>query len=156
MFHIFQFFRPTDVEVSKRFLSSIRWWYCFVFFSSGTTFRELFAVLLTVADLALVMTWTTWNLLDFRVVEKEKLLKQFLFAQPWWSRLRAACLAIRRISEVGTCSRKQIGQTVLHGPYYIQDILGRLREFSRLSRCSTEPRCVFFVFSNHGGVRRTL
>ena len=31
----------------------------------------------------MIMTLTTWNSLDFRVAEKEKLLKQYSFAQPW-------------------------------------------------------------------------
>ena len=78
-------------------------------------------VLLTTADLAMMMPSTTWNLLDFRVAEKEKLLKQYLFAQPWWSRLWSAFPAIRRISKVIINSRKLIRQSVLHGPY---DILG--------------------------------
>ena len=63
----------------------------------------------------MIMALTTWNLLDFRVAEKEKLLKQYLFAQPGLSRLRSACLAIRWISNV--ISRKHIGQTILHRPY---------------------------------------
>ena len=29
----------------------------------------------------MIMPLTTWNLLDFRVAEKEKLRKQYLFAQ---------------------------------------------------------------------------
>ena len=40
-------------------------------------------VLLTTADLAMIVPLTTWNLLDFRVAEKKTLLKQDLFAQPW-------------------------------------------------------------------------
>ena len=32
-------------------------------------------VLLTIADLAMTMPLATWNLIDFRVAEKEKLLK---------------------------------------------------------------------------------
>ena len=39
-------------------------------------------VLLTIADLGMIMPLTTWNLLDFTVVEKEKLRKHYLFAQP--------------------------------------------------------------------------
>ena len=70
---------------------------------------------LTIADLAMIMPWITWNLLDLKMAEKEKLQKQTLFAQPWWSRLWPAFLAIRRISKV--ISRKLIGQIVLHGPY---------------------------------------
>ena len=35
----------------------------------------------------MIMPLTTWNLLDFRVAKKEKLLKHYLFAQPWRSRL---------------------------------------------------------------------
>ena len=107
---IFQVFNPTDVEikVSKWFLSSTRRWSDLVI-SSGTMFREVFVVLLTIADLAMTMPLATWNLIDFRVAEKEEVLQQHLFAQPWWSRLWSACLAIRRISKV--ISRKQIGQT---------------------------------------------
>ena len=56
----------------------------FFFLSIGTIFREIFVVLLTtIADLAMIMPLTTWNLLDFRVAEKEKLLKQYMFAQLW-------------------------------------------------------------------------
>ena len=40
-------------------------------------------VLLTIADLAKIMPLTTWNLLAFRVAEKEEVLQQHLFAQPW-------------------------------------------------------------------------
>ena len=63
------------------------------------------------------MPLTTWNLLDFRVAQKEELVKQYLFAQPWRSRLWSAFLAIRRISKVN--SRRLIGQIVMHGPYLI-------------------------------------
>ena len=111
---IFQVFHPTDVEikVSKWFLSSIRRWSVF-FFSVGTIFHEVFVVMLTIADLAMIMPLSTWYLIDSRVAEKEKLLKRYLFAQPWWSRLRSAFLVIRRISKV--ISRKLTGQ--IHGPY---------------------------------------
>ena len=42
---------------------------CF-FFSIGTIFREVFVVLLAIADLAMITPLTTWNLLDFGVAEK--------------------------------------------------------------------------------------
>ena len=112
---IFQVFHPTDVEikVSKRSLPSKRRWFCF--FNLYNISRGVRG-LLTITDLAMIMPLTTWHLkLDFRFAEKEKLPKQHLFAQPWWSRLWSACLAIRRISKV--ISRKRIGQTVLHRPY---------------------------------------
>ena len=86
---IFQVFHPTDVEkeVSKRFLSSIRRWSPF-FCQLEQYFAKIFVILLTIiADLAMIVPLTTWNLLDFRVAEKKTLLKQDLFAQPWWSRL---------------------------------------------------------------------
>ena len=41
-------------------------------------------VLLTAADLAMMMPLTNWNLLESRVAEKEKLEKQYLFAQQPW------------------------------------------------------------------------
>ena len=75
--------RNKGVQTIPSFYTQVIWF----FFSIGTIFREVFGVLLTVADLAMIMPLTTWNWLDFRVVEKEKLLKQDLFAQPWWSRL---------------------------------------------------------------------
>ena len=34
-------------------------------------------VLLTIADLGMIMPSTTWSLLDVRVAEKEKLLNQY-------------------------------------------------------------------------------
>ena len=40
-------------------------------------------VMLTIADLAMIMPLATWYLIDSRVAEKEKLLKRYLFAQPW-------------------------------------------------------------------------
>ena len=49
----------------------------FFFFSIGTIFREIFVVLLTIADLGMIMPSTTWSLLDVRVAEKEKLLNQY-------------------------------------------------------------------------------
>ena len=113
---IFQVLHRTDVEVkvSKRsFLLYAGDLICF--FQLVQYFaRYSFVVLLTIADLAMIMPSATWNLLDFRVAEKEKLLKQYLFAQPWWSRLWSALLAVRRISKV--ISRKLTGQIVLHGP----------------------------------------
>ena len=54
-----------------------------VCFSIGKVYREFFVVSLTIADLAMIMTLTTWNFLDFRVGENEKPLKQYLFAQRW-------------------------------------------------------------------------
>ena len=39
-------------------------------------------VLLTIADLAMIMPLTTWNLLDFRVAEKEKLLNNICSRSP--------------------------------------------------------------------------
>ena len=113
---IFQVFHPTDVEikvkVSKRFLSSIRTWLFFFFNRDNISRGTRGFVNNSWFD---YVPLTTWNLLEFRVAEKEKLLKQYLFAQPWWSRLWSAFLAIRCISKV--ISRKLIGQIILHGPY---------------------------------------
>ena len=75
-------------------------------------------VLLTRADLAMTMPLTTWNLLDFRVAQTEKLQKLYFVRAALVSRLWSAFLAIRRNSKV--ISRKLIGQIVLHGPYIFQ------------------------------------
>ena len=134
---IFQVFHPTDVEIkaSKRFLSAIRTqviWLCF-FFNWNNISRTIRGFVNNIPGAyyhgwfwlswlilaMIIMLLTTWNLLDFRVAEKEiGLPRQYLFAQPWWSRLlRWSFLAIHRISKV--ISRKLIGQIVLHGPYVL-------------------------------------
>lgn len=41
-----------------------------------TVVREKIVVLSIVADFAVILPLTSWNLLDFRLVEKEKLLEQ--------------------------------------------------------------------------------
>ena len=67
---IFQVFYPTDVEIEvfKPFLSPYEGDF---FVSIGTTFHEIFVVMLTMtADLAMIMPLTNRNLLDFRVTEK--------------------------------------------------------------------------------------
>ena len=104
--------RSRGVQTIPFFYTQVIW---FFFLQLEQYFANYSWFCLTIADLAMIMPLITWNLLDFRVAEKEKLLKQYLLAQPWWSRLWSACLAIRRISKV--ISRKRIGQTVLHRPY---------------------------------------
>ena len=104
--------------MSKRFISCTVWgigrWP--VFFSVGTIFGELLVVLL-IADLTIIMLLPTWNLIDFRVAEKEKLLKQYqvFVGAALVITTVVRFVVIRRISEV--ISRKLIGQIVLHGPY---------------------------------------
>lgn len=47
-----------------------------------TAFREILVASLILADFAMILQTTTWNLHDFRVGEKETMSKQQLFAQP--------------------------------------------------------------------------
>ena len=78
--------------------------------------HELFVVSLTVADLAMVMPSTTGNLLDFRLAEKVKLLRtKTIFVRA--ALITTAVVSLSCNSSYFESSRKQIGQTVLHGPY---------------------------------------
>ena len=54
---------------------------CFIV-SMETKFREIIVVLVTISDLAMIEAFTTWNLRDFRVAEKELPTKNISFAQP--------------------------------------------------------------------------
>ena len=87
------------------------------FFLIGAILHELFVVSLTVADLAMVMPSTTGNLLDFRLAEKVKLLRTKTIFVRAALVITTAVVSLSCNSSYFESSRKQIGQTVLHGPY---------------------------------------
>ena len=113
---IFQVFHRTDVEIEVS-NDSFLLYAVFFCFSLGTIVREIFVVLLTIQYLIWLWLcpWQPGTYLILEWQKKNNCWNIYLFALPWWSGLRSACLAIRRISK--GISREQIRQTVLHGLY---------------------------------------